>query len=560
MIPTANILSRRLDAQAQIEERKMRLELAEARLQQQIEERKLQKLLEPTEFSEPSGAKHVAVESRKKKDKKKQRDTQRKARRAGEKESVIFELVPPSADGVEADSPAVEASPVDSMFCGGGLDPNGQDRSPWREGSTSEAEDMNLTDDSDGCHDSTHGDKVEEGNEHTVGAFQAKHGESPCSDLRLVPSSQDSWSVGVDPAPETSPKLSKDLSGHMKTTKGVASTTRKSVSFGPSKSFATIPTTKIGRHRDWLQQFTSATKVDNIAQPSFSPDHPAYKNTTTSFWWIGECPYEASGAPDCPYHRTYCKCVDPTDHNSFQHIVYADSYPCEIGPFNYMQGEKLMKFFETQPETKGKLMLVDEDLYVWLYTIGRHWRIESMTLKKLESTPMPKRLSWEVENFVRGFQKGRLLKQVELFQDLANHNERLASIGCRAKVTEQLLETLRKKRESGPANENICYCQDDLPEHPDEEDEFVECMFHDCPIQIFHRRCVEKVGYSKVTTWYCGYCEKYISLAAQDALYGAHAISMNLPLPDFEDGEMKGQMKYVAKRSDMNMVGHCERC
>ncbi|KAL5379264.1 hypothetical protein DPSP01_008538 [Paraphaeosphaeria sporulosa] len=549
----------RIDAQFRIEERKKQLEFVEGRLQRKVEDRKLQKPKKPTEVAELPDTKHAAVESRKKKEKKRQREAQRKARRAAEKEHGDPELVGPSPDGTEADESAFEVSPVDSMFRDGGMDSTFRDLcSLLKEGSTSEAEGTDAADDCDDDHSSSY-DEVGEAIEHSIHVPHAK-AELMCHSLRLAPSMRDYSSVGGNMTPEFSSKLSKHLFGPGRTTKGVTSIENKSVSFELSKSPATIPTTKTGRHRDWLQQFANAMKFDSVGRPLFEPDHPAYKNTSSACSWIGECPYESSGIPDCPYHRTYCKCVDPTNQNNFQYIVYADSNPCELGPYNYMQSRKLMEFFQSQPETKDKLMLVDEDLYTWLYTVGRHWRVEGMTMKKLENTPMPKRLSWEIEDYVRGFQKGRAMNQVEQFQDLADRNERLSLVGCRAKVTEQLLESLRKKCETGPADESICYCQADLPENLKAKEELVECMFNDCPIRFFHRHCIGKLGYNKVTTWYCGHCEKNISVAAQKALHEAHAISMKTPAPDFESREMKGKMRFVAKRSDMLLTGHCEKC
>ncbi|KAF2451249.1 hypothetical protein P171DRAFT_478297 [Karstenula rhodostoma CBS 690.94] len=553
----------RLDAQAQIEERKTQLKLAESLLHRQKEERKLQKLQnlqKPTDVAELPDAEHTAVKSQKKKDKKKKREALRKARRAAEKKPVVSELVRPSPDGTEADSPAFEVSPIDGVCGGGGLNAAVRDLcSPSREGSTSGAEFTNTADGDDGDRSASYGGEMIEGIEHTVSALQAQDEGLSGSSLQTVPSTRYLSPVRDEPAPGSSPKPLKDLSEFGSTATGVAHSKRNSVSFGAPKSSTTIPTTKVGRHRDWYK-FTSATKVDSVSRPLFTPDHPAYNGTTTTCWWIGECPYEASGTPDCPYHRMYCKCVDPTEQTTFQYIVYAESHPSEIGPFNYMQCEKLMKFFKSQPDTKGKLMLVDEDLFTWLCTVGRHWRIESMAMmKKLDKVPMPKRLSWEVDDYVRGYQKGRMLKQVDLFQDLADRNERLAAIGCRAGVTKRQLEALRKKCETGPEDEAICYCQANIPEHPEDDDDLIECMFRDCPIKFFHRRCVEKLGYDKVTTWYCGWCEKNLSVAAQKAMHGAQAISMQLPAPDFESLDIMGEMRYAAKRSDMLLTGHCEK-
>lgn len=542
-------LCRRLDAQTKIEERKKQPEIAEARVKQQAEATKLTEAQRRAETEKLQTAEQAAVESRKRKEeKKKQREAQRKARRAAEKENIDPKVVDKSSMGSEAYSPACQPSPVDSMFHGGGF---GVSKEDFPLGA--KVTDTTEYGDNDGTTVCTDG--TDEATQHVIHEPRTIVELSNSSRKIVLPNR------GGDLKSGSSPGLLEEVRGPTHATSSIA-TKSKSISstVGASESVAAISTTKNGRHRDRLQQFISAMKVDSAVRPMFTADHDAFKNTSGTCWWISECPYESSGTPDCPYHRTYCSCVDPTEQTTLQYIVHAESHPCEIGPFNYIQGEKLMEFFQSQPETKDKLMLIDEDLYTWLYTVGRHWRIETMTLKKLDNTPMPKRLSWEVEDYVRGFQKGRILKQVDQFQALADRNERIALIGCRTKVTEQLLQSLRKKCESGPVDEWICYCQDDIPNDPENDEGLVECMFRDCPIRFFHRRCVERLGYSKVTTWYCADCEKHISLVAQKALHGAHSISMKVPAPDFESGSLKAQMRIVAKQADVLLTGHCGKC
>lgn len=282
-----------------------------------------------------------------------------------------------------------------------------------------------------------------------------------------------------------------------------------------------VSTTKSGRHRDWMK-FSSSFKLDGISNLAFTTDHPAYGTHVgcTSL----DCPYENSGTPDCPYHRTYCKCIDPLEPFNYKIIVYAEMNSSYIGPFNFMRSGKLMRFFNTDPETKGKLMLMDEELYFWLKSEGQHWHIESLNTKKLEHTPvpthMPKRLIWEVEDYLRGYDKGRMLKEIDQFKDLVDRNELIRSKLCQPAITKDYLKDLQKECERGPDDDAFCYCRDDNLGNSREEyedEKLVDCAYSKCPIGRFHHRCVEKLGYDKVSTWYCGICERHMTVDAHKA-------------------------------------------
>jgi hypothetical protein len=549
------MLNRRIDAQTQLQGRMERLETAEARLQRQIEDNKLKKA---TGVAEPPDVQRTAIESRKKKER--QRETQRKARRAAEQELASFQRVDASPDNAETGSPATELSDGDIMFGDGTSDQAGRDLGLMStEGCTMEVEHAAVADDV-GSELATLLRGAAKAVNKLIDTKPPAKDEIPSDPgLNSVPSKPDCRSMFLGEAAKSSAKLSKGLSAHVHahTRQGVASSKPKSISFGPLKSSAPILITKSSRHKDWLK-FASSTKVDKVSKPLFTSDHPAYKDSVADCWWMCECPFQVSGTLDCPYHKSYCKCADPTNPNTSQYIIYPESHPCQIGPFNYMRGEKLMQFFESQPDTKGTFMLIDEDLYTWVYTVGRHWRIDTITIKNLDNTPMPKRLSWEVERHKRGYPKGRILKQVDQFQDLANRNERLGAIGCRSKITQGLLERLRDKCETGSEDEAICYCRSNRHKHPGDDDDLVECMYVDCPVQFFHRRCVDKLGYKQVSTWYCVSCERAMSVAAQKALHGAHAMAVGLPAPDFESGAYEGPLHFVAQGVDAVLTGHCE--
>ncbi|KAJ4352527.1 uncharacterized protein N0V89_007876 [Didymosphaeria variabile] len=559
-VASANCLTRRQDAKTRVQERKEQLQLAEAHLQLQTEEMLLQKLEESTEVAKSPDVEQPAVESRKKKDKKKQRETDRKARRAAEKEPGASKQIDELLGDTDVASPSSDVSALYNVLAKGLVDEADRAlQSPRGQGSSSKVAGAHTTDDLSGAHLELSRDALKEGIQRSRRTMHAKDATSLDSWLHSISSLLEVPPPSKDQAPElgdqmlTGSILNDPVADSVTTPKRESRHSEPAERASPS---APLSTSKIGRHKDWMK-FAGSLKVDSLSKLLFTAMHPAYQEHADDLY-IGGCPWEASGTPDCPYHKTYCPCIDPVDPTNDKYIVYAETYPYQIGPFNCIQAAKLMHFFESQPETKGRLMLVDEDLYLWLYTEGRHWLVEAMTPKQMENSSFPRRLYWEVKDYVRGYAKGRVLKLVEQFQDLADKNERSRTIGCRATISEELLESLRKKCETRPDNKAICYCKDNMPAHPETDDNVVRCMYVDCPIGFFHRRCVEKLGHAKVSTWYCAFCEKYMNVAAQKALHGADAIHKGLPAPDFTDGKYGAQLRCVAAGIDMMKTGHCE--
>ncbi|KAL1597939.1 hypothetical protein SLS60_008427 [Paraconiothyrium brasiliense] len=558
----ANSVNRRRETKMLGQERKKQLEPAEARLRLQTEEMHLQKLeLKATTGDTKSpNVEQLPIESRKKKDRKKQREAERKARRAAENEPLASKEVDELLGDTEVGSPSSEVSTAYNVLAKEPVAKADQAlKSPCTQGSISKVAGADVSDDVNGAHLELSRDTLKDGIQRLRHTMHAKK-ETP-----LV-----SWLHFLDPLLEVPPPSS-DQAPKLVPAMLAASTVNKPVtdsvttlkrepghSESPKYESASMPLSisKLGRHKDWVK-FAGFLKVDGPSDLLFSSMHPAYQEHADTLF-IGGCPWEASGTPDCPYHKTYCACIDPVDPTNDKYIVYAETYPYQIGPFNCIQAQKLLQFFETQSETKDRLMLVDEDLYLWLCTEGRHWFVEAVTPKQMESPSLPNRLRWEVKDYVRGYSKGRILKLIDQFQNLADKNERLRMIGCRTNITEELLESLRKKCETRPEEEAICYCKDNIPphHHPDHHD-LVECMYDNCPIQFFHRRCVEKLGYAKVTTWYCAFCEAYMNVAAQKALHEADAIHKGLSAPDFADGKYGAQLRCVAAGIDMMKTGHC---
>ncbi|KAF1972093.1 hypothetical protein BU23DRAFT_165870 [Bimuria novae-zelandiae CBS 107.79] len=499
--------------------------------------------------AEPASLEHAPVEPRKKKDRKKQREAERKARRVAEMESVAPVQTEIFSGDTEVDSPtskltSTKYSAHEALEEGSPVSPKhaSQEEIEVSEEGLPASSDLfpsSLEVDRGGFL-SLSGDTSIVGSKPSAITAPAKGGkgsnEDPLSPLpiAILPSIRTQKAQKDSP---TEPAKVKDMNGHL--------------------SDIPLPTSKVARHKDWLK-FASAFKVDGFSTLMFLPDHPAYDNCP-----FYDCPWEGTGTLDCPYHKSYCKCIDPLEPTNDKYIIYPGTEPCQIGPFNCIQSAKLMSFLEYQPETKGRLMLVEEDLFFWLYTAGRNWRVEDLSLKKLQNMTvpknMPKVLMWEVDDYLRGYSKGWYLKQVDRFQELADKNERLRHRSCEPTITVEFLEIMRKKCETGPDDEAICYCKQNLPDNPRDDEGLVRCAYYDCPIGLFHHRCVEKLGHDKLSTWYCGSCERSMSIEAQKALHYTDSSYKNRPMPDVNSREFQPALRAVAALVDAHTMGYCER-
>ena len=425
---------------------------------------------------------HAPVESRKKKDKKKQREKERKARRASEKKSAGSLNTNPISGDTEVNSPSGELPPTGTLS---------QDLLNNAKGSPS-ATPYRLSE----------GD-LEAAKEIIDTTF------TPSQDLLVD-------SANGDKSGEKNPSLYDDAN--------LSSITHKLPTLSPNingdeTQSAQIPVSKIGRHEDWFK-FLDFLKVDGLVGPLFTPGHSSSDNQADCSF--PDCPFEASRTPDCPFHEPYCKCIDPLNPKNNKCIVYADVEPSYIGPFNCMQVQKLLSFFAAQPETKNKLMLLDEDLFPWLCSPeGRNWKVDRLKWTDIQhqSVPgnMPRRMMWEVDAYFRERTKGSALQQVDCFQQLADRNARLKKVSCHPAITKKFLEAMQKKCETRPFHDAICYCKDDRPTSPDNDKNLVQCAHRECQIKWFHRTCVVKVGYDRVTTWFCGECEQHLQCEARKA-------------------------------------------
>ena len=440
---------------------------------------------------------HSPVESRKKKIKKKQREAKRKSRRALEKKAEVSLNTDLFSGDTEVDSPS-EKLPHDTLSHGFMDNPQGSSSvAPYclSEGDLHVAKEIVDLDFSP-SNDLSLGSVEFSGEALTTNKNKKYTIDEGHSENKDIPSLDGCSSLITHKFPELTNKVNK-----------------------MQIQSAPIPTSKTGRHKDWVN-FLEFFKVDEASRHIFTPDHPMYASSTDCS--LFHCPFEVSGTPNCPYHKTYCDCYDPLNPRNDKYIAYVDSKSLCLGPFNYIQSEKLLAFFSVQPETKNRLMLVDYDLYPWLHSKGLNWSIDKLNWNEMQtkSAPknMPMRLMWEVEEYFRGIPKGRALKQVDQFQQLAARNARLNNVSCHPPITKEILETMRKKFEHVHPSNAICYCWDHPPTNDCDYENLVQCAYRNCPIGWYHRRCIEKLGYNKVTTWYCGFCEDYMQVEALEAM------------------------------------------
>ncbi|KAF1955821.1 hypothetical protein CC80DRAFT_505134 [Byssothecium circinans] len=283
------------------------------------------------------------------------------------------------------------------------------------------------------------------------------------------------------------------------------------------------PVTKNGRHSDWLQ-FRENSKVDSLTDPV----HKVHGR------FDGPCPFEDSSTSDCQFHNhaPYCSCHDPLAEVC--HIVYpSDDHHCSIGPFNRARARKLLCYFESQEQTKGKLMMIDASIKDWLIVDGCRRTIETPLNTSVTIADIPDRFVYpdpvkrEVDEYTLGYPKGRLMLQTDDYRALRGRN-----LQKEHPLTEAQLVKLQRVRESDSGTP-ICYCGDSMPrEH---WTDIITCNHADCSIKYFHKKCVSHFGIDKVTRWYCSQCDLFISQDASKLLDELKCMRDGEPLPDWED-------------------------
>jgi hypothetical protein len=116
-----------------------------------------------------------------------------------------------------------------------------------------------------------------------------------------------------------------------------------------------IPKTKHGRPSNW-KEYTKWLQVDTLTRPTHEP----FCSRTVP------CPFEATDTLDCQFydHAPYRSCHDP--RADICYVVYPRDDSCSIGPFSRCRATKLLKFFDSQAQTKRQLTIIDGSIKDWV--------------------------------------------------------------------------------------------------------------------------------------------------------------------------------------------------
>ncbi|KAI4672066.1 uncharacterized protein J4E78_000566 [Alternaria triticimaculans] len=191
-----------------------------------------------------------------------------------------------------------------------------------------------------------------------------------------------------------------------------------------------------------------------------------------------------------------------TKHGKHMHWI-------STGPFNRLRGEKLLSLYEKDHRTKGRLMLVDDDLINYL--------IEDPAIRARNRNPdgIPDRLQKEYDDVKNGFNPGALMAQELRFERLYAKNG-----FNKQELTQVMLQDIQHNELERPGTERICYCRATAPKGGLLAKDTVVCSHRDCTTTYFHKSCVKKLGVEKVSRWYCTSCEQQMKILACQTLRG----------------------------------------
>ena len=219
---------------------------------------------------------------------------------------------------------------------------------------------------------------------------------------------------------------------------------------------------------------------------------------------------------------------------------------CASGLYNRVQGEHLMAAYERHESTKGRVMLVDDDLMSYFMDINN-------SSSKLDPASMPPRLSREYSEFVTGYDRGPLMKQELVFERLMAKN-----MAMKHPLTMRNLQDIQCQNTGRKGSVELCYCRTEVAKNvpaikKESKKDFVWCTYRKCEFGgIFHKLCVKKLGVEKVSRWYCTSCEKQMRIVARKAL--------NVPQMDEDescDGPIQGIFVGLVRKWDVwQMAGY----
>lgn len=259
---------------------------------------------------------------------------------------------------------------------------------------------------------------------------------------------------------------------------------------------ATIPTTKHQKHMHWLR-FVRYFVVDQFNSP-IPPSCSGCSHTTS-------CMFENSEIPDCPYHEPFCDCADPMRDQCYLVLPCQELY--STGPYNRIRGEKLMALYETNDRTKGRLMLVDDDMLDYLLEVSADGFFNR------DPGIMPTRLAKEYLDSNDRRIPTPLIEQECRFQQLWARN-----VIIKEKLTQDTLRDIQRNTVECAGTQYMCYCRDDIAEQMSLGKDIIACSFRHCSIRYFHESCVKDLGVEKVSRWYCADCAHRMRVVARHTL------------------------------------------
>lgn len=271
-----------------------------------------------------------------------------------------------------------------------------------------------------------------------------------------------------------------------------------------------IPHTTHGKHGHWTR-FSRFFIVDQLTIPLLQSFEGCSHGSS--------CLFESHGVLDCPFHEprefqppspsksgiprltsTDCSCIDPLLNQCY--LMHPGKELCTSGPYNKAQGERLLAMYEQHGLTKGRVMLVDGDLVPYLME-------NNGNPTKPNVTSMPSRLLREHTEFLDGYDCGPLMKQEAEFERLFVKN-----MSMRHALTTSTLQDIQRQHLGPKGSSQLCFCKTEVLLKASNiamefSKGFVRCSFRKCEFGgIFHKRCVKKLGFEKVSRWYCTACEK----------------------------------------------------
>ncbi|XPS99467.1 hypothetical protein M3J09_008642 [Ascochyta lentis] len=283
-----------------------------------------------------------------------------------------------------------------------------------------------------------------------------------------------------------------------------------------------IPCTTYGKHDHWTR-FARIFIVDQLTVPLLQSFEGCSHGSS--------CLFESHKVPDCPFHEPHCACPDPLRNQCTLMHPGTDNF--SAGPYNRAHGERLMALYEQDERTKGRVMLVDDDLVSYFM---------DKTSQPTHAS-MPTRLLKEHTEFQEGYERGPLMKQESDFERMFVKN-----LAMKRPLTMRMLQDIQYLSTGSDNSDELryCYCYTETNNPSELTREFnkdiVECSYRDCEFGgVFHKRCVKKLGTEKVSRWYCTACEKRMKAAAHKVLNLACVI---------EEDAIKARVKKIAEMMD----------